>query len=142
LYTQIGALSELEVLKLKPAGTSRPNVDNTPKHHQSGRTYKETCLPGLISLEDPTTGKVGFLSRLSGLTKLRELRGSLFWTNKEVLARTGEREVEWFVNHLPMLKGKVLLFCPDSGIIVQNGLQFPWRKPGLVLKSDGVDECK
>ncbi|KAG9063297.1 hypothetical protein KI688_004179 [Linnemannia hyalina] len=93
LYTQIGALSELVVLKLKAAGVPRP--PHTPRNRQRGDNFKDTCLPGLLSLEDPTSGKIGFLSRLSGLTKLRELRGSLFWTNREVLARTGEREVEW-----------------------------------------------
>ncbi|KAF9539629.1 hypothetical protein EC957_005184 [Mortierella hygrophila] len=145
LYTQIGALSKLVVLKLKAAGV--PRQAHTLRSRQRGDNFKETCLPGLLSLEDPTSGKIGFLSRLSGLTKLRELRGSLFWTNKEVLARTGEREVEWFVNHLPALRRMVLLFHPGLFDAVQGEEELPWvieelrrRRPGLLLDSDRRDE--
>lgn len=147
LYTQIGSLSELVVLKLKAAGAPRP--PHTMRIRKRGDNFKDTCLPGILSLEDPTTGKIGFLSRLSGLTKLRELRGSLFWKNREVLARTGEREVEWFVNHLPALRRMVLLFrcSTQCAIVQQDGEEVPWvirelqrRRPGLLLVGDQRDE--
>lgn len=147
LYTQIGALSELVVLKLKAAGASRP--PHTVRNRQRGDSFKDTCLPGLLSLEDSTTGKTGFLSRLSGLTNLCELRGSLFWKNREVPARTGEREVEWFVNHLPALRRMVLLFRSSARfVVVQWGEdELPWvigelrrRRPGLLLVGDQQDE--
>ncbi|KAF9538389.1 hypothetical protein EC957_006861 [Mortierella hygrophila] len=71
-YAQIGALTRLEVLKLKAIG--QPDLAN-PKSFLS--PY-EMCLPGLLALEDPTSEglQTGPLSRLGGLTKLRELRGS------------------------------------------------------------------
>ncbi|KAF9084814.1 hypothetical protein BGX29_002322, partial [Mortierella sp. GBA35] len=71
-YAQIGALTRLEVLNLKAIG--QPDLAN-PKSFLS--PY-ETCLPGLLALEDPASEglQIGHLSRLGGLTKLRELRGS------------------------------------------------------------------
>lgn len=75
-YAQIGALTRLEVLNLKAIG--QPDLAN-PKSFLS--PY-ETCLPGLLALEDPTSEglQIGRLSGLGGLTKLRELRGSFVWT--------------------------------------------------------------
>ena len=79
----------------------QPNLAN-PKSFLS--SY-ETCLAALLALEDPIEGfQIGHLSILGGLTKLRELRGSFVWTSRETSERLGEREVEWFVNHLPALR--------------------------------------
>jgi hypothetical protein len=99
-YTQIGALVNLEVLTIKSAGCYPPVADGPVREIP----FRETCLPGLLALEDVTTGQTGFLSRWAGLTQLRELRGSFLWSNKEAKARMGEREVEWFATHLPALK--------------------------------------
>ncbi|KAG0079909.1 hypothetical protein BGZ90_001318 [Linnemannia elongata] len=98
-YAQIGSLTRLEVLNLKAIGEDYLELTGSLSPF-------ETCLPGLLALEDPTTtdGQIGHLSKLTGLTKLRELRGSFVWTNKEAAARMGEREVDWFATHLPALR--------------------------------------
>ncbi|KAG9063301.1 hypothetical protein KI688_004183 [Linnemannia hyalina] len=98
-YAQIGSLTRLEVLNLKAIGAYVEFTDFLSPF--------ETCLPGLLALEDPssaTDGQIGHLSKLAGLTKLRELRGSFVWTNKEAAVRIGEREVDWFATHLPALR--------------------------------------
>ncbi|KAF9139333.1 hypothetical protein BG015_002061 [Linnemannia schmuckeri] len=105
-YTQIGSLTQLEVLNLKAIqqpNIIEPNVFLSPY---------EMCLPGLLALEDSssTNGQIGYLSKLSGLNKLRELRGSFVWTNKETKARIGEREIDWFANNLPALR--IATFVP------------------------------
>jgi hypothetical protein len=95
-YSQVGALTQLEILDLKAVG------------EDGGLFYEalETCFPGLLALEDPSHGKIGYLSTLSELTKLRELRGSFRWIRRkgDANVRIGEREVDWFVDHLPGLK--------------------------------------
>ncbi|KAF9150313.1 hypothetical protein BG015_007884 [Linnemannia schmuckeri] len=98
-YTQIGALVKLEVLKIKSTGALPQGVDGVPAEVP----FRDTCLPGLLALEDKKSDQIGFLSRWSGLTKLRELKGSFNWANKEARARMDEGEVEWFVTHLPAL---------------------------------------
>lgn len=97
-YAQIGSLTRLEALNLKAIGEDYLGSIGSFSPF-------DTCLPGLLALEDPTTdGQIGHLSKLSGLTKLRELRGSFVWTNPEAAARIGEREVDWFATHLPALR--------------------------------------
>ncbi|OAQ22792.1 hypothetical protein K457DRAFT_25704 [Linnemannia elongata AG-77] len=56
--------------------------------------FKDSCLSGILAVEDTTTGQIEFLSRWSGLTKFPEIHGSV--TTKEASARIGEREVYWF----------------------------------------------
>ncbi|KAF9122720.1 hypothetical protein BGW39_009551 [Mortierella sp. 14UC] len=98
LYTRIGSLKELQVLTLRAAGTELKgwSLGDLP--------FRDACLPGLLSLEDPASGKLGFLSRWAGLTNLRELRGSFSVLTKEVSEKMGEREVDWFATHLPALR--------------------------------------
>ncbi|KAK5809257.1 hypothetical protein F5H01DRAFT_323527 [Linnemannia elongata] len=102
-YSQIGSLSHLEILDLQAVGKAdTSSAYNTPREVFLSPT--ETCLPGLLALEDAEKGKIGYLGKLVGLTRLRELRGSMVWTQKDNLAMIGEKEVDWFVNHLPSLE--------------------------------------
>ncbi|KAG0376013.1 hypothetical protein BGX24_008383 [Mortierella sp. AD032] len=96
----IGSLTYLEVLCLNAA---RP-IRNPSEYHGLAATSADACLSGLLALEDLGAGQIGYLSKLAGLTKLRELRGSFVWTNEETQARIGDQEVDWFVNHLPALR--------------------------------------
>lgn len=102
-YSQIGSLSHLEILDLQAVGKAdASSAYNTPREVFLSPT--ETCLPGLLALEDAEKGKIGYLGKLVGLTRLRELRGSMVWTQNDNLAMIGENEVDWFVNHLPSLE--------------------------------------
>jgi hypothetical protein len=97
-YTQIGTLRELKILCLNAVGPRPPSRYEL----RSDVPFRRTCLPGLLALEDTTTmtRQVGFLSKLAGLDKLQELIGSFSVTS----TRMGQREVEWFVGHLPALR--------------------------------------
>ncbi|KAK5797202.1 hypothetical protein F5H01DRAFT_358818 [Linnemannia elongata] len=138
-YTQIGSLTSLEVLNIKSAGSYRPSeaavgglITEVP--------FRKACLPGLLALEDALTGQLGFLSRWVGLKKLRELCGSFLWTNPEAVARIGEREVEWFVTHLPSLRRASFLamanlgeFGSDVHFVPRTVRDLQARRPRLVL---------
>ncbi|KAG0290281.1 hypothetical protein BGZ96_006282 [Linnemannia gamsii] len=102
-YSQIGALTRLEILDLRAVGQIEMSFHHTPEREYF-ISLNETCFPGLLALEDAEQGKIGYLSKLAGLTQLRELRGSFVWTQKDNSAMIGEQEVDWFVNHLPSLE--------------------------------------
>ncbi|KAF9117021.1 hypothetical protein BGW39_002509, partial [Mortierella sp. 14UC] len=93
LYTQLGALTQLEVLDLK--GTRQTNIN---MFTGSIRTYtpqhRHICLPSLLVLENSARGQIGYLTKLAGLTNLRQLQGSLLWTNAEVDTRIGQAEMD------------------------------------------------
>lgn len=96
-----------------------------------------TCLPGLLALEDATTGRLGFLSRWSGLNKLQRVRGSLFWTTTEARKRVGELEIEWFATHLPALKYAAFVEVPFSEVFMDK-IPAPLkdlhrRRPDIIL---------
>ncbi|KAF9120844.1 hypothetical protein BGX30_002925 [Mortierella sp. GBA39] len=102
-YSQIGSLTRLEILDLQAVG----KIDNSVTyntHREYFLSPTETCLPGLLALEDAEKGKIGYLGKLAGLTRLQELRGSVVWTQRDNLTMIGEKEVDWFVNHLPSLE--------------------------------------
>ncbi|KAG0274472.1 hypothetical protein BGZ95_009729 [Linnemannia exigua] len=80
------------------------SINNPGEIYGLAVTPADACLSGLLALEDLAAGQIGYLSKLAGLIKLRELRGSFVWTNRETQARIGDQEVEWFVNHLPSLR--------------------------------------
>ncbi|KAK3838952.1 MAG: hypothetical protein J3R72DRAFT_448271 [Linnemannia gamsii] len=122
-YSQIASLARLEVLNLRSVGLAGLN-------HQNDVPVEKTCLPGLMFLADPSTGRLGYLSTLEPLKRLRELRGSFRWIHEAVQERVGEREVDWFVNHLPKLE--LVAFGGGSYEFVQ---MLHKRRPGL--KGDG-----
>lgn len=138
LYSQIGALTKLEILDLKAAGELN-NVSDIP--------HTDTCLPALLALDDPTHNKIGYLAKLSGLTKLRELRGSFVWTNPEAKARISEKEVDWFVENLPSLELAMFKHkrdCVEGEEILPDVLQCLRRKrPGLrLVHYDPFIDCR
>ncbi|KAK3811348.1 MAG: hypothetical protein JOS17DRAFT_842926 [Linnemannia elongata] len=76
----------------------------------------DASFPGLFSLGDELAGRPGYLKMLSGLTKLKELRG-------HVQANLGRRELEWMLAHWPKLEVFVLLpTFVDSSIVPKNPL--------------------
>ncbi|KAF9541592.1 hypothetical protein EC957_002961 [Mortierella hygrophila] len=83
LYTHIRSLKELQVSTLMAAGTQIRGI------RLSDLPFRESCLPGLLALEDTANGKIGFLSRWAGLTRLRELRGSFSVLTEEVSKNMG-----------------------------------------------------
>ncbi|KAG0291772.1 hypothetical protein BGZ96_004851 [Linnemannia gamsii] len=111
-YTQIGYLKDLQILSLKSTDVKLPSLEDLYD------PFRKLCLPGLLALEDATTGQVGFLSRWSELSQLQELTGSFLWTNTEAVARMGDQEVEWFATHLPALRSAafVNVRCENGGL--------------------------
>ncbi|KAG9063360.1 hypothetical protein KI688_004242 [Linnemannia hyalina] len=105
-YSRIGSLTELQELNLQ-------TVSSTYKPAPSS----ETAFPGLFALEDADSGQIGHLSKLTGLTKLRVLRGSVRWTIPEVMERIGKREVDWVVDHLPALRVATFVLQNKNGMI-------------------------
>lgn len=73
-YTQVGSLVELEVLNIKSRGlTCIPAL-----RYVEEISFQCACLPGLLALEDVTTGQLGFLSRLSGLKSYKTCSGRFY----------------------------------------------------------------
>lgn len=128
-YTQIGSLTGLEVLCLKAVRPKKSLEGLTWANVEKFISPSETCFPGLLALDDPSQGRIGYLSTLAGLTRLREFRGSFIWTNVDVAARLSEREVEWFVINLPAPKVATFMYRVDSGLL----RMLRARRPGLKL---------
>ncbi|KAF9088347.1 hypothetical protein BGX23_007422 [Mortierella sp. AD031] len=149
-YTQIGSLTELEYLDLRSAASTPSPTEIDPNATQE-TPLESTCLPGLLALDDSSSGQIGYLSKLSGLIKLKELRGSIVCTKKEdegeeTRVTMSKREVEWFVDNLPALK--VAHFLPRGG---RHGNTFVffrapevleplrWHRPELILSPSPFD---
>lgn len=77
---------------LVAAGSNPPDAQGVA----TDLTFKDSCLSGILAVEDTTTGRIEFLSHWSGLTKFPEINGSFSVTTKEASARIGEREEYWF----------------------------------------------
>ncbi|KAK3806212.1 MAG: hypothetical protein J3R72DRAFT_507246 [Linnemannia gamsii] len=127
LYTQIGSLTHLQVLSLAARGWFSLSTDSPNRGF--ALSPLETCLPGLLTLDDVTTGRIGYLEKFAGLIRLKELRGSFVWTHKDTVARMGEREVDWFVEHLPALKVATFVHRRHSELLHRLRA----RRPGLLL---------
>ncbi|KAG0277884.1 hypothetical protein BGZ96_002678 [Linnemannia gamsii] len=72
-------------------------------------TGADASFPGMLSLGDEATGRPGYLSWLSGLTKLRKLKGHVQATTTETAKTVGQRELEWMLEHWPELEVVELL---------------------------------
>ncbi|KAG0376018.1 hypothetical protein BGX24_008388 [Mortierella sp. AD032] len=92
LYSQIGALTRLEILDLRAVG--QVDIPTLPTDRVLFLQPSETCFPGLLALDDPSTGQIGYLAKLESLIRLRELRGSFVWMQTNVQGRIGEKEVD------------------------------------------------
>ncbi|KAF9133209.1 hypothetical protein BGW39_010320 [Mortierella sp. 14UC] len=64
----------------------------------------DATFPGLLSLGNEATGRPGYLSWLSGLTKLRELRGHVQVTTTETSKTVGQKELQWMLDYWPRLE--------------------------------------
>ncbi|KAF9149220.1 hypothetical protein BG015_008985 [Linnemannia schmuckeri] len=75
--SMIGSLSYLDMLNLKAE-------ERFSRYNRSWELLPaDTYLPGLLALGDPDKGQLGYISKLSELTKLREVRRSFVWTHKD-----------------------------------------------------------
>ncbi|KAF9085290.1 hypothetical protein BGX29_002066 [Mortierella sp. GBA35] len=81
----------------------RGNFASKPSDNLEAKNA-DASFPGLLSLGDPETGRRGYLSWLSGLTKLRELRGAVQATTTETSKTFGRKELDWMLAHWPNLK--------------------------------------
>jgi hypothetical protein len=93
LCRQLGVLTDLRILDLRVAVWSRSNV-----------TYKDKTFAGMLSLEDRTTGRFGWLQLLGGLKNLEQLHGSF---NLDAMLEGFEfrqEEADWMVEHWPKLQ--------------------------------------
>ncbi|OAQ32045.1 hypothetical protein K457DRAFT_16922 [Linnemannia elongata AG-77] len=95
-YRQIGRLTELRHLDLRMdmMGPDGERQNNIP-------TYMEVSFPGLLNIG---MGRPGYLELLGGLSKLKELRGSVFLDTYETELRVGAVEVFWMREHWPLLE--------------------------------------
>lgn len=98
LYQQIGSLTELRRLNL------RSLVSYGVRTRVEDQDYRQSLLPGLMSLADDETGRRGYLRLLGKLSKLQELRGSIQATVKEGIETVGWAEVRWIYANWPDLR--------------------------------------
>lgn len=127
-YRQVGALTQLRILDLKVA------VNNN-RRDSEGRyvTYKYRTFPGLLTLEDRSKGRLGWLQLLDGLRNLEELHGSFNLDAMVPGFEFDQDEADWMVSHWPRLKFIELYTHPEGDDVVllpsvQSMLQ---RLPGL-----------
>ncbi|KAF9093136.1 hypothetical protein BGX23_003602, partial [Mortierella sp. AD031] len=93
-YRQIGTLNYLEHLELRAI-----DVGPDPGVHLAAMVpYRRMSFPGMLYLPgDGASEQPGYLQLLSGLTKLRILRGSVSATTEEISATMGWPEAQWMV---------------------------------------------
>ncbi|KAG0279725.1 hypothetical protein BGZ95_000388 [Linnemannia exigua] len=85
-YRQIGVLVQLQFLDLRVKYFhAHGNPINKP--------YSAATFPGLFSVGDKRTDRPGYLQLLAGLTKLKELRGSVSANTDEAKVTMGWKEV-------------------------------------------------
>ncbi|KAF9156325.1 hypothetical protein BG015_005978 [Linnemannia schmuckeri] len=100
LYRQIGSLSQLTHLKLKAFV-----LDQLEGVGGVMAAYVNNTFPALLSLGDiDRSGRPGYLECLAGLTKLRELRGSVRTNTEETKVTMGWSEAKWMATHWPNLE--------------------------------------
>lgn len=83
------------------------NIFYHPLHEHLKNALEYThdkSFPGLLSLGDETIGRPGYLGWLSGLKKLKKLRGHVQVTTTESHRTVGQREMEWMSDHWPRLQ--------------------------------------
>ncbi|KAF9082396.1 hypothetical protein BGX23_012508 [Mortierella sp. AD031] len=98
LYSQIGSLTNLEFLIME--------IARTPIDHDSlwSWNYKKKTFPAMLTLSDEGSRRHGYLALLGGLTKLRELRGSVYANTDETKVTMEWLEAQWMASHWPKLE--------------------------------------
>lgn len=110
-YEQVGKLKQLEFLDLR--------VQHFHAHgHPLNKPYATVSFPGFLNLPEKRTGRPGYLQLLEGLTKLKELRGSVSADTDETKRTMGWREVVFIDETFSDLR--VAEFYPMSAV---------WRRP-------------
>jgi hypothetical protein len=133
---QLGVLTQLRVLNLRVV------VEKESRYSDGDYiTYKDKTFPGLLTLEDRSNGRMGWLQLLSGLKNLEELHGSF---NLDVMLEGfefGQDEADWVVKHWPKLKFMELFTLPKGTSVSysQPLLSMMARLPGLKLTSFYID---
>ncbi|KAG0080309.1 hypothetical protein BGZ90_012748 [Linnemannia elongata] len=93
---QIGSLRALEVLDIRALNVATG---------KSVSRYHQVPIPGLMTLEDRSKNRFGFLDRLKELDKLRELGGSFRVSAMTAVTGTmGAREVAWLSENWSSLR--------------------------------------
>lgn len=136
LYTQLGSLTELEYLDLRAVEYVESSVEAETgslapfyNHSSDDQTHNKT-FPAMLCLPDAETGIPGYLDLLRGWTKLKELRGSVCVETMENMATVGDKEVDWFLEHWPMLE-RVDFF--SRAVISQEFRRLAEVRPDLIL---------
>ncbi|KAF9113814.1 hypothetical protein BGW39_003577 [Mortierella sp. 14UC] len=99
LYCQIGALTELHFVRLYAHFYDPQDL------RPVSRDYQATTFPAMLNLGCEETGRPGFLHHLAGLTKLKQLFGSVSAETRETRSTIGKEEIVWMERHWPMLQG-------------------------------------
>ncbi|KAG0255227.1 hypothetical protein BGZ95_005819, partial [Linnemannia exigua] len=110
-YRQIASLVELEYLDLRAVYYDK---DSGIELELSRLDSKANTFPGMLNLYDTEKGSPGYLDLLTGLVKLRELRGSVCVSTNETKFTVGEREEEWFLTHWPSLERVEFFVTADN----------------------------
>jgi hypothetical protein len=99
LYHHIGTLTELQSLDLRA-------VDSPGGSSQSeDARYTNHSFPALMTVGNSAPGgRPGYLHLLGGLTKLEELRGSVYASTDEGKTTMGWDEARWMHEHWPRLR--------------------------------------
>ncbi|KAG0366262.1 hypothetical protein BGX24_003783 [Mortierella sp. AD032] len=98
-YRQIGALTQLRTLDLRIAASMY-----TQDKNGKDIMYYDKTFVGMLTLEDRSAGRVGWLQLLGGLKSLEELHGSFNIDAMQEHFEFGQREADWIVEHWPKLK--------------------------------------
>lgn len=106
-YRQIGRLVELRHLDLR-LDLMGPNGGR----HDDRPTCAAVSFPGLMNIG---MGRPGYLELLGGLSKLRQLRGSVHADTYETKLRVGAMEVFWMRDHWPELEWADF-FCREAEV--------------------------
>ncbi|KAG0297036.1 hypothetical protein BGZ97_004372 [Linnemannia gamsii] len=101
-YQQIGRLVNLEYLRLESAHWNRSDYTSNASYFRS--EYKNYWFPAMLSLPRPDKKWPGYLCELSGLKKLRELRGSVGAMNFETERTLMSEEAEVMSQCWPLLE--------------------------------------
>ncbi|KAF9117251.1 hypothetical protein BGW39_002413 [Mortierella sp. 14UC] len=115
-----------------------PSPESPPLYgilHQS----PDASFPGLLSLGDsnPSSFRLGFLNCLSGLNKLRELRGHVHASTLETRSTLGRRELKWMLDHWPRLEVIELLPPENEGddwSILEHIEWFKRQRPDICIQ--------
>ncbi|KAG0293206.1 hypothetical protein BGZ96_003147 [Linnemannia gamsii] len=152
-YQQIGALHQLEVLDLKACVVY-------PGSSASGATWSDVTLPGMLLMPYQQPAKTpssflattqpppppGFLDMLGGLTKLRELRGSVRVDLPGMESVMRLSSYRWIATHWPALKvAEFLLPGYQSAFVYALPPHITWlytERPFLKLAADKKPDKK